>query len=175
MRNTTFTKTLARGLFGAGLVVALAAPTLAAPEGCWSRQYSDAHLARQPAQVVAAAWLSFHFDQDHDQLFAMLSVVTTNQGHVRGTANANMFVDQGLLCWPNTARGADAWSCAIDGDGGGFEITRMDAKVLEFRTRHLLMGNFEDNTGPVVNLAEQAWTDVTYRLYRADDAACETN
>jgi len=149
----------------------LAAPAVAAPAGCWSRQYDAGHLKQNPAQVVEASWLNFIWQGS--TLTANLSVYTANQGHVRGTNNAEQVLDQVLLCWQDEGR-KNAWSCSVECDGGMMEITRMDGKVLEFRTNYLMVGD-TDRCGGAVDLAEHPGQSVTYRLYRAPDGECETN
>ncbi len=142
------------------------------PQGCYAREYSDTHLVSQPNQVVAAIWLNFYHQQGND--FAALSVVTSEQGHAAKSGLGNQFFDQFLICSDPGRSGSDRAVCAVECDGGSFWIKAFDGKVLDIRTQYLMAGDTE-GCGGAINLAEKPGQPVTYRLYRVDDAQCETN
>lgn len=164
-----------RSIIFTSLVVACAAaPVLAGPpEGCFVRHYTDSHLAGQPAQVVASIWLDIgtRVYDGHAQVDASMGVVTADQGHVRRAGLGGRYFDQFLICWQE-----GNWRCAVECDGGHMEIIRYDGKVLEFRTRYLIVGDTGgEGCGGSVDLAEKPGVAVVYRLYRAKDWECEAN
>lgn len=191
MRSTTCTdrsapcvaSRLRRPVLGLCLAL-LALPAQAAPpQGCYARTYDAAHLAANPDQVVAAMSLSFDYDPAPDfalippgSFGAAISVVLAGQGHVaRDKAPDEGYPDGfGGASMHNVLLCADDGSsirCRIDCDAGGFQITRHDDTMLEFRTDYLVVG-MGQACGGFTDLAERPGEPVTYRLSRAPDAAC---
>lgn len=164
MRNTIFIKAPTALAF-------LATPALAAPpEGCWTRVYDRAHLKSQPAQVVEMIMLRFFPEPDGKSATANLAVVAANQGHAGKRGLGGEIFEQFLFCYRDKSATA-GWSCSVECDGGQMKITRMDSKVMEFRTNYLLTGHIED-CGGVMDLAEKPGQPVTYRLYRHTGKYC---
>eukprot|EP00581_Thalassiosira_minuscula_P038612 CAMPEP_0184468858 /NCGR_PEP_ID=MMETSP0740-20130409/81813_1 /TAXON_ID=385413 /ORGANISM="Thalassiosira miniscula, Strain CCMP1093" /LENGTH=122 /DNA_ID=CAMNT_0026844591 /DNA_START=37 /DNA_END=402 /DNA_ORIENTATION=+ len=62
-------------------------------EGCYVRDYSTAHLARQPAQVVDWMQMWVYSDQNQNKL-ANMRVGFTDQGHVANSKHAGKVLDQ---------------------------------------------------------------------------------
>ena len=164
MRNITYIKTLILALAMAIPLQAQSGPA----QSCYARDYSAKHLAGQPKQVVDR--INILFSEVGDDLFATMSVLTANQGHVRKSGNGGQWFKQYLLCYQNNNT-KSGWSCDVDCNGGTMAITRNDGKILEFRTNFLLIGGAEACGGPV-DLAEVKGTPVTYRLYRVADSEC---
>ena len=165
MRNTIFTKALTVMAFlaaGAGMGPAQAQSL----EGCWARSYSATHLAGQPAQVVRDIMLRVH-PGGAKSTTANLSVIAANQGHAGKRGQGGQLFETFLLC-DRTARG---WRCAVECDGGSLTVTRLDGKVLEFRTDYLMTG-YGDSCGGLLDLAEIPGRPVTYRLYRQTGKPC---
>jgi len=169
VRNTIYTKSSTWML-----VAALALPLQAqadSPEGCYERAYSQAHLAKNPDQVVAQ--IAVKFGQKAGDRVAQMSVLTANQGHVQASGNGGKLLDQFLYCFASQ-NSAKTWTCSVECDGGSMEIMRSDAKTLLFRTDYLLVGDSEQCGGPV-DLAEKMNQSVTYKLTRVSDSQCAIN
>ncbi len=147
----------------------LAGPALAEgpPEGCYVRDYTGAHLAGQPAQVVDWMQLWIYSDENQNKLANML-VGFTNQGHVAGTKHAGRVLDQFLLCFDSGGRKG----CTVECDGGNFFVTRDSGDAMTIETSYLMVGE-TDGCGGTVDLAEVPGKAVKYKLFRADAQQCE--
>ncbi|MCH2066371.1 hypothetical protein [Shimia sp.] len=147
----------------------MAGPVLAEgpPEGCYVRDYTDAHLAGQPAQVVDWMQLWIYSDENQNKLANML-VGFTNQGHVAGTQHAGQVLDQFLLCFDSGGRKG----CTVECDGGNFFVTRDSGDAMTIETSYLMVGE-TDSCGGAVDLAEVPGKAVKYKLFRADAQRCE--
>lgn len=167
MRNITYINALVLGVALALPVQAQSAP----PEGCYQRNYSQQHLAKNPDQVVEQ--IAVKFGQKAADRIAQMSVLTANQGHVRASGNGGQLFDQYLYCFAPRG-GAKNWTCSVECDGGSMEIMRADGKTLLFRTDYLLVGDSKECGGPV-DLAEKINTQVTYKLTRVADSQCAIN
>ena len=159
MRNIIFTSIAAITISG----MALAEPTF----GCFTRDYSDDHLAKHPEQIVDQIRLKLKRQPEYGEWIGLLDVKTANQGHVRTGGHGGEYFSQFLICWEN----GGTRGCSVECDGGSFDITKDDGKILQFRTQYLMVGETEE-CGGAVDLAEKRNQPVSYRLTRADDAAC---
>lgn len=150
------------------LAWATGAAAQAAPEGCFARGYSDAHLAGHPAQVVREISVAFG-DFGGDSLpWADVIVVTADQGHVAATGQGGGTYGQIARC---SLRGTGRWACSAECDGGTLEIMALESDHLLLRTDYFLMGTGDD-CGGEVDLAEVPGQRVSYRLERLPDSAC---
>lgn len=166
MHNIIFTKVsaiLAATVMVTGSLEAQGGPSL----GCYARDYTDAHLASQPAQVVDQIILRVRRDDSDSLTVADMAVVTANQGHVVKNGLARQHFDQFLVCWQDGSRSF----CGVECDGGKMEITHDTGKMLQFRTKYLIVGDRQSCGGPL-DLAEVPGEMVPYRLYRVSDAVC---
>lgn len=161
MRNIIFTSILA--------VVALPAAA-AEPEGCFARVYSDAHLAKYPAQVVRSISMSFG-DFGGDRVpWVDVEAEIANQGHARGTGQGGNTYGQIARC-TQSGNSKTGWSCSVECDGGTMRIDRLDAKSLLVSLEYFIM-NTGDDCGGEVDLAEVPGQSVSYKLERQSDAVC---
>ncbi len=135
--------------------------------GCFTRDYSDAHLAKHPAQIVNSIRLKLMKQPQYGEWIGLMDVKTANQGHVQRSGHGGQTFTQFLICWDQGGKRG----CSVECDGGSFDITRDDGKVLDLRTRYLMVGE-TDECGGAVDLAEENYRWVTYRLMRAADVAC---
>ncbi len=149
-----------------GLTMAPTAQAEGPATGCFARDYSDAHLAGAPQQVVDQIALRI-YRQDGGALVAALRVLTADQGHVKQWGLGGQRFDQFLLCGADS----DGAYCSVECDGGSMDIIRQDAGGLTFRTRYLMVGD-TGGCGGAVDLAEVPGQDVAYRLDRVADSAC---
>lgn len=155
-------------------LVALSGAVLAGPAGaegpdagCYVRDYSDAHLASQPAQVVD--WLQLWVYQgDNQNKLANMLVGFSNQGHVAGTQHAGQVLDQFLLCFDYDGHKG----CTVECDGGNFFVTRDSGDTMTIETDYLMVGE-TDSCGGAVDLAEVTGKAVRYKLNRVAASQCD--
>ncbi|WP_298356437.1 hypothetical protein [uncultured Litoreibacter sp.] len=159
MRNIIFTSLLAFAL-----------PAQAQDmQSCYARTYSDAHLAKHPAQVVKAMVMAFELGDAGDSYIRM-SALIADGGHAKGGPLVGQWVDQGLYCFEGSADQVGT-RCGIDCDGGVLEVTKVSTQSLTFRTTYLTVGEREE-CGGSIDLAEEIGKPVSYRLDRVDPAIC---
>ncbi len=160
MRNIIFTSIAASLLAGAALGGELR-------PGCYHRDYTDAHLASHPDQIVD--WISMIVEKDaQGYTVARMLVATANQGYVRATKQGGQLFKQWLGCWQDGARAF----CAVDCDGGNFTVTRDTGTSITFQTTYLMVGETDD-CGGAIDLAEIPGKPVKYRLDLVSDSACD--
>lgn len=164
MRNIIFTKAVLAFTLITGTAQA------ADLDGCWTRAYDKDHLRGHPAQVVEKIMFGAFPGSDGTSATADMVVVAANQGHAAQQGLGGQKLVQVLLCYADKSAGA-GWRCAVECDGGSLEITRLDDKMLEFRTDYLLVGDAE-SCGGALDLAEAPGQFVTYRLYRPSGPHC---
>ena len=164
MRNTTYIKTLLAALAIAMPLQAQSAP----PQGCFTRDYSDAHLAATPDQLVDKIRLGFI--EEADGLIANMWVLLADQGRARQSGLGGQGFEQTLYCFADEGA-KQGWRCSVECDGGSLQITRDDGKLLEFKTRYLIVGETEGCAG-AIDLAEVQDEWVTYRLHRVENSQC---
>lgn len=152
------------------LAAALAAGPAAAGgplPGCFARDYSDAHLAANPAQVVD--WIVLQVRPDPSAgTVADMWVATAMQGHVLQTGHGGQLFSQFLICWDE----GGVPVCGVECDGGTLTVTAQGPDGLTFRTGYLMVGNAQ-GCGGAVDLAERIGQPVSYRLDRVDASVCD--
>ncbi|MCP4818056.1 MAG: hypothetical protein GY883_02630 [Shimia sp.] len=156
-----------------GVVVAAAAALGAGgaqavgPElGCYTRDYSDAHLAKYPRQIVDWMTLWVHEDEDGHPM-ASMTVGFADQGHVAGTAFGGQMASQFLVCLD--IEGVPA--CGVECDGGYFTVVKDSADSMTIETSYLMVGDV-DSCGGAVDLAEVQGQAVRYKLNRVESGMC---
>ncbi len=142
----------------------------ALPEpGCYVRVYGERHLAENPDQVVAAMRLRLGDDIGNPSYSgAEMEAVFANQGHAVEDGFGGKVLSQSLFCFEHDG----SIGCAVECDGGSFDILRQEDGILEIRTEYLSIGR-HDGCGGTSTLAEADSGFTTYRLYRAPEGACE--
>ncbi len=138
------------------------------PAGCFARTYSDAHLAKHPAQVVKGISIVFDPDFEPGHPWMDVQVEVADQGHAAGQGGA--VYGQIARCFED-ARAGTGWSCAVECDGGSMRIDRLNSAEMLVRLEYFLM-NTGDDCGGEVDLAEVPGETVAYKLERQPDAAC---
>lgn len=154
----------------AALAIGVGLPAQAAegPQpGCYAREYSPAHLKANPAQIVEAIALEISLSPDQSSVWAALSARFADQGRVKGGPSAGETMTQSLNCFDSDGR----LGCAVDCDGGFFQVLSQDAKALTFRTEWLWVGDTE-GCGGAEDLAEVKGQPTLYKLFKVDDATC---
>ena len=91
------------------------------PYGCYLREYSNAHLAKTPDQIVRSMALRIYKQPEFGETVADMNVLFADQGRIRGTQSANAFMDQVLICWTD----ATTFGCSVERDGGVFTVSRI--------------------------------------------------
>lgn len=159
-----------RSIIFTSLVSLLALPAAAEPEGCFERIYSDAHLAKNPAQVVRSISMAFGDFAGDATPWVDVQADIADQGHARGTGQGGNTYSQIARC----TEGGDSktgWTCSVECDGGTLKIKRLDATSLLVRLDYFTLTTGDD-CGGEVDLAEVPGQSVAYRLERRPDAAC---
>lgn len=164
MRSTISIRALLLAPFWALLAAAACAQAGSEP-GCYTRFYSDAHLAGHPEQVVGSMTLSLDTD-DQGERVAWMEVATSGQGHA--AQFGQQLFGQGLICWQSGGR----TGCSVECDGGSFHVIRQDAETLLIETDYLMVGDTEE-CGGAFDIAERPGEPTRYLLRRADKAVCE--
>jgi len=135
--------------------------------GCYMRDYSDAHLARHPDQVVD--WIKMRvMDDDFGNRTAVIRAKFAHQGHVMRSGHGGRIMDNYMICW----RSGGTAFCGVECDGGTIEFLRDDASGVLFRTQGVAIGDVE-GCGGVTNLAEVPGQYVSYKLNRVSNAQCD--
>jgi len=162
--NTFQSKTAA-----ACLLSLIAGPALAQDvlPGCYQRVYTAQHLANHPEQVVSAVTLWVGDWYTEVARSAQIEVIPADQGHAAGAGFQGQVLQQMLFC----GNEAGEARCAVECDGGGFDVIRQDASGMTFRTDYMLVGT-GGACGGVMDMAERPNEGVSYRLPRVDEAVC---
>ncbi|MFK7940884.1 MAG: hypothetical protein AB8B82_15995 [Roseovarius sp.] len=158
-------------IFTSAMVLATAATAQEGPTpGCYTRDYTQAHLDKHPDQVARALTMWIHDQQDGEftNRFAYLVVDFANQGHVKRDGHAAQRLDQSLICWKGSDRRK---GCSVECDGGSFYVSDETDSTLTIATEYLWMGDAE-GCGGKIDLAETAGREVKYRLNRVDPQNC---
>lgn len=163
----------ALGLSTICISAALVATSIAAqsiPTGCFARDYSQAHLASHPDQVVESMWLQI-IDNSAEGLEPSFTITAlmADQGHAGRDGLGGMVLSESGSCW-------NGQECMVYCDGGGFAFTHIDPTHVEITTRHMRVVESDACEGgdqAVATLAEQIDHPTTYRLFRKEDWVCE--
>ena len=140
------------------------------PQGCFARDYDATHLAAHPDQVVAALRLLFEPPDRFGDTWVLVAATLADQGRAAERGLGGQTLDQFARCdHYNSGPG-----CAIDCDGGSFELTAMSAGRIEISLIGFPVGP-SDSCGGAFNLAEVWGQATTYRLDAAVPATCMVN
>ena len=152
------------------MVLLLAATPLSAqeiPQGCFHREYSEKHMAGHPAQFVKELTLKIYQATGYEDIWADLLAQTAKRGRVADHPQAGKALDQALNCWSKRGK----HQCAVDCDGGSFEIVRGKSNSITIETSYLTIGPAEE-CGGAINMVEVLGEPVRYRLNRVDPEVC---
>ncbi|MGC1495890.1 MAG: hypothetical protein WA790_08775 [Sulfitobacter sp.] len=140
------------------------------PAGCFERTYSDAHLAKNPSQVVRSISMSFGDFGGDTVPWIDVEAEIADQGHARGTGQGGNTYGQIARC-TDQGNSKTGWTCSVECDGGTLRIDRLDATSLLVSLDYFIM-NTGDDCGGEVDLAEVPGQSVSYKLERQPNAAC---
>jgi hypothetical protein len=130
--------------------------------------YSSEHLAAQPLQAVSTLRMFFEPPDAYDDIWVVVDATLADQGRARGEGFGGQTLDQLARCDHYN----DGPGCAIDCDGGSFDLTLIAENRIEVTLTGFPVGDTE-SCGGAFNLAEVWGQPTTYRLFRADESACE--
>lgn len=151
------------------LMLGVASPTLADPPmGCFTRDYSAGHLAKNPNQHVASIRLLFdRGDGAMYPRFLYLDGRFADQGRARLDGVGGAAFSQSAFC----VEDGGTFRCQVECDGGGLEIAALKGDTLTVSTDYFTL---ESGGGceAVSDLAELGGGKTIYRLTRAPIAAC---
>lgn len=151
------------------LSIALATPALAElPSGCFRRDYSADHLARNPNQHVAAIRLNFtKGDGAMYPRFVTVKGRFADQGRAKLDRVAGRSFTQSAFCTDTGGKGR----CHVECDGGTLDIRALKGDTLEVSTDYFVLEGAE-GCEALSDLAELGGGATTYRLTRAPASDC---
>ena len=153
-----------------GLVLMFPASAIAqdVPVGCYTRDYSDAHLASNPDQVVDR--ISIEFIRHDEFTSAEVKVLLADQGHSGRAGYGGQFVSE------VAANYATPLQFGIECDGGSFDVIESDSQGIVIETGWFrLSDNANGCSGEDIrsNLHEEVGSSTRYRLTQSAAAACK--
>lgn len=163
----------ATGVLVAALLLAAGGARAEVPEGCFIRDYSAEHLAKNPNQHVATLRLRFYRAEDGTDWVAVTGRFT-DRGRARLDDVEDAAFNQGAFCLD---RGRSV-RCQVECDAGNFDIRALRGDTLEIETRGFTLdlrdadGSMEEGCGGYSDLAELGSAKTIYRLTRAPISAC---
>ena len=187
MPSTIFTRHAGALALGLLAPAPLAATELAAfPYGCFAREYTAEHLARNPAQSVLRMVVHGGPNDDPEDVdgFAYLGidVVFADQGQGAEGAVPGETYGQFFRCYagPETTDAFADWIvpgnvlCHAECDGGTVQISGFDGEVLDLRTDGFVVEYLrgESDCGGTARLTDEGMGSVLFRLSRAAPEIC---
>ena len=153
-----------------GFALLLGAPAIAqdVPNGCYVRDYSDAHLAKYPEQVVDR--ISIEFSPSGDFTSAEVKVRLADQGHSGRAGYGGQFVSEFAENYATPLR------FNVECDGGGFDVINSDSAGILIETDWFrLSDDVSECSGGRVrsDLHEEGGSSTKYRLTQSVAAAYE--
>ena len=139
------------------------------PMGCYTKDYSDDHLARNPEQVVDQ--ISILFIHRGGTITAAVRVLLADQGHAGRDGYGGMEVSEFAVSAGdyNVSRRFN-----VDCDGGGFDVIESDSESLVIETsRFRLSGNNCINELSGSSLVEDGSSSTRYKLERPGEMTCD--
>lgn len=150
------------------MIAAAAAPIFAQPasaqltEGCYVREYSDAHLASHPTQhiktlkIIVQTEGAIDSDGEHVSVWALMA----NQGQAQRLGIGGQALHQSSFCGDYDGK----LGCAVECDGGFLTIREASIDMLEFETSYFSLDRDGDCGQGLADLAETDAAPTTYKL-----------
>jgi hypothetical protein len=137
------------------------------PMGCYSKDYTEEHLARHPEQVVDR--ISVLFIHRDGRILADVQVLLADQGHAGRNSYGGARVSE-FAVNPNNYDVSKRFS--VDCDGGGFDVIEVDAESIVIETNGFRLSSnsctngLDDTSLPEVrtSLHEEGSPSTRYRL-----------
>lgn len=150
------------------LIFFSAAPAVAqdVPTGCFLREYSQEHLAKNPEQIVER--ISILFTQRDRIVGADVQVLLADQGHAARDGYG------GMRAFETAGNFSEPLRFDIECDGGSFHVLANDAAGITIETEYFRLTDGECGGETVrSNLIEDGSESTKYRLFRSDDKTCQ--
>ncbi len=157
-------------------------------ELCFHRQYTDQHLVNHPRQTVAELTISidrfvpgqtYNWSND-DAPQAKISALMASTPLTEAADQVGERFGNVLMCATHTRHPNDAdWvrpgalHCAVECDGGFFEVLSVDANELLIRTEGVRLTDRANCGGPA-RLKDDVDGPTTYKLFAAAPELCAT-
>lgn len=150
------------------------------PKGCYARDYSAAHLAKNPGQTVASIVVQLD-DTAPGGGFIGSGIVRALMAPTKSTraaGTAGWWFDNYVVCevpgpgfstsqsWARD----DRLTCFAECDGGFFQVLGVDGAELLIRTHYLALPG--DGCEGLAELGDESAHYTTYKLYAAPASAC---
>ncbi len=146
--------------------VAAAAVAQDVPTGCYFREYSREHLAKNPEQIVKR--ISIQFTQRDEVVGADVQVLLADQGHAKRDGFGGMRASETAGNFSEPSR------FDVECDGGSFHVLRSDASGITIATEWFRLTDGDCGAETVrSNLIEDGSESTKYRLNRSDEIACQ--
>lgn len=138
------------------------------PLGCFARDYTADHMAKNPAQVISALRVNFLPATDFTGGQPVMEMIArlARQGKPEAEGYGGLLVTQTAYCYDVSG----VWKCSIECDGGSMNIGTLNGDELDLTTDYFTIGASEE-CGGSFDLAENR-TSTTYRVKRAAPEAC---
>lgn len=155
------------------VLLCLATPVAAqdVPQGCFFRDYSDAHLAQNPGQGVDQILIYFRSGADNSGgiVLADVRVLAANQGQAlaAGLGGQTLNATPGNFNTP--------LRFGVECDGGSFDVIGQTGEELTIETQGMRLTKEPSCDGDErwMNLAEIGGETTTYRLRAVDQSQCD--
>lgn len=137
------------------------------PLGCFTRDYSNAHLAENPNQHVAS--LKLLFTRGADTMYPRFLQVEgrfADQGRARLDRVQGQAFHQSAFCTEEAGQPR----CQVECDGGGLAVHPLRGDTLDVSTDYFVLEY--EGCEALSDLAELGGGETTYRLTRAPESAC---
>ncbi|MEJ6401439.1 hypothetical protein [Yoonia sp. 2307UL14-13] len=135
------------------------------PSGCYVRDYSEAHLAQNPEQIVDR--ISIIFGPHDGVLLADVKVLLANQGSAARDGNGGAYVSE------TAANFSSPLQFGVECDGGYFDVIEFDDEAMTIETPGIrISGEGCGGEGIETYLVEAGSEATRYILYRDELGAC---
>lgn len=150
------------------MTIAAAATIFAQPvsaeltEGCYVREYSDAHLASHLTQHIRTLKVIVQTDGaiDSDGEYVSVWARLANQGQARLRGIGGQVLHQSAFCGDYDG----TLGCAVECDGGFLTIRQASIDMLEFETSYFSLNRDGDCGEGLADLAETQNAPTIYKL-----------
>lgn len=129
-------------------------------QGCFIRNYSDAHLAKHPNQLVTSVRLFARRNDSREEFFLELKL----RGRSESLSTAGICLDQD----------SRSFHCFVDCNGGGINIRPQSSHVMMYLDQITMKKTCDMNPGDIEGnvVVSGGLDDRVFRIDRVNDAAC---
>ena len=148
----------------------LAGPAMADapfPVGCFTREYTEAHLAAHPGQGIAA--LAIEFSEEGDwpgESYFFVRARMSGQGQAARDGVEGMTLFEGGTCRHENR------NCFVDCDGGGFDLISFEGDTIVIATSGMRLTLDGCDSDAISSLNESYDGETRYRLAATQPEDC---